>query len=56
MDFHTIYAHVYLQVLTDKKKFLCTRANVEGVIATMKQLEEKGIGHLTPKGKVRTCH
>ena len=32
MDFHTICAHVYLQVLTDKKKFLCTKAIVDGVI------------------------
>ena len=42
-----------------KKKFRRTKATVDGVIATMKQLEEEGIGHLTPKkpkGKVRTCH
>lgn len=39
-----------------KKKFRRTKATVDGVIASMKQLEEDGIGHLTPKkpkGKVK---
>ena len=42
-----------------KKKFCRTKATVNGVIATIKQLEDEGIGNLIskkPKGKVRTCH